>query len=246
MDDFYKTLQENTGFLEQLRNIGPPVRHPDWVKDKLAHYKAYPEPDSFYFIVDLRGNPLPHLTEITNAKKVMGYQDLHFEYFLRQIHPNYLNIYLKYGAAAYEANLAYAEETFSHHISYSSLVPLYSVKEQCHWWVKQLCFAYGFDANNHMVSHLNIYRLVARYEGFLPSKPNFTYNFKAKTEVEESIIAITRKKLIADLFKELSDRKQKILLAYWRLYQQHPSQFPKPEAVGILVGLKASSVQKYK
>ena len=99
-----------------------------------------------------------------NTEKFMQYKgSFQANKFFYSLHPDFIVDYLKYARAAY---------TFVHNNKHlfsplnqcsRSTIPL-KLKDGKYYWVLQECITFHFDANNHFISHLNIYTVLRPME----------------------------------------------------------------------------------
>ena len=139
----------------------------------------------------------------------------------------------------------YAKQTFQEEVIYSTLVPLLNINDGKYWWVKQMSMGYGFDANNIMVSHFNIYRLMCEYKGSLANKPHIRPLNAIEEDAEKMVVSLARQQIISDICANLNESQRDVFFTFWELYQQDITTFPSAKKVAQIVESTARTVQTY-
>lgn len=169
--------------------------------------------EEFCFTVDLSsmGFPLESNTDTFFGKKL-----LNVPYFLGRIHPEFLEAYLRWGAAAYSLSLNPEHKTIisGRRVMYRILIPLlfqpFPEKENkaCYYWVMQTARPFRLDEQNLMTEQLNLYRILKKYEsGDLATfKAEVCYEDGLVTEEEtRSLMKHLNQNLLIELGEEASD-----------------------------------------
>ncbi|MTB50463.1 hypothetical protein [Lewinella sp. W8] len=224
-------------------NLGDPVYPgPDEVKKTLAEFEFRQTHDSFFLYFDVRQSRIKRVG--SNLKKVLGISHLDWEGWMGLIHPDFVSIYTEFGFAAYQASLKYAKEIKETNASYSINLPLQrtfpdGTKE--YWLVKQSAYPFEFDANGMMVSHLNTYTLISRFDQYTPMQPFVLFDYETQDEVGAEIRALTRKSVMGLFYPQLATRHQTTLLSYWEEFSKFKFDLaPMPNSLSIAEQLKKS------
>lgn len=248
-EEILRALQRAVDYLRKIfEKLGDPANRKEaW--EILERYKKYPDIDSFYKVVDLRG---PRIKWHANVKPLLGYDDLDLNKYFNIIHVDFVRLYVEFGCAAYQIGLEMSEELTKHNTYYAIMVPLRKANGE-YWWFKQISIPLEFDANNRMVSHLNIYRIIDRYHRLSPSRPLVVFDAINQESIENRLAKYTHKDFLQKaLFSELTPAHLKVLKKYCELhmkidphksYQERRKLYPKAEEVAKELGSTKYAVQ---
>jgi hypothetical protein len=238
------SLEKANKVLAQYNNnIGAPVHPgPAEVDKVLEEFEFRQTNDSFFLYFDVRQSRIKRVG--SNLKKVLGISHLDWEGWMGLIHPDFVSIYIEFGFAAYQASLKYAKEIKEKNASYSINLPLQrkfpdGAKE--YWLVKQSAYPFEFDASGMMVSHLNTYTLISRFDQYTPMQPFVLFDYVTQDGVGAEIRALTRQSVMELFYPQLATRHQITLLAYWEEFSKFKFDLaPMPNSLSIAGLLKKS------
>lgn len=174
--------------------------------------------EEFCFTMDLSSMSFPLES---NTDTFFGQKLLNVPYFLTRVHPEFLDAYLRWGAAAYSLSLnpEHKAAISGRRTMYRILIPLlfqpFPSKENTasYYWVLQTARPFRLDEQNQMTEQLNLYRILKKYE------PGDLATFKAEVCYEDGLVTEdeTRslmKHLYQNLLEELGEEASDILNCY--------------------------------
>ena len=138
--------------------------------------------------------------------------------FLQKIHPAYQDLYLEFGAAAYQMTMQ--DRTFQKatQATYSIQIPFERHPGE-YWWVNQVTQPLGFDAEGHMVSHLNTYHFINLYNDQAPQRPIIYIGTLGNDTLEKQVLQVAKERLEAIWLRNFTPMEKAVVHAYCYLMQ---------------------------
>lgn len=169
--------------------------------------------EEFCFTMDLSSMSFPLES---NTDTFFGQKLVNVPYFLTRVHPEFLDAYLRWGAAAYSLSLnpEHKAAISGRRTMYRILIPLLfqpypgKANTASYYWVMQTARPFRLDEKNQMTEQLNLYRILKKYEqGDLATfKAEVCYEDGLVTEEEtRSLMKHLYQNLLAELGEEASD-----------------------------------------
>lgn len=187
----------------------------------LAEWKTYVSQlrkEEFCFTMDVRSMSFPLEA---NTDTFFGQKLLAVPYFLSRVHPEFLDAYLRWGAAAYSLSLnpEHKAAISGRRTMYRILIPLLfqpfrgKSDPATYYWVMQTARPFRLDDQNLMTEQLNLYRILKKYEsGDLATfKAEVCYDDGLVTEAETRSLM---NHLYQNLLGELGNEATAILNSY--------------------------------
>lgn len=168
--------------------------------------------EEFCFTVDISSMTFP--MEM-NTDTFFGQRLLSVPNFLSRIHPEFLDYYLRWGAAAYSMAMdpQHRSKVAGRRTTYRILIPLLflpfpgTADSARYYWVVQSTRPYRLDENNLMTEQLNTYRVFKRFEenDLTIFKAEICYDDGLVTEAEtQSMVNHLYQNMLNDLGEEAS------------------------------------------
>lgn len=174
--------------------------------------------EEFCFTMDLGSMAFPLES---NTDTFFGQKLLNVSHFLKRIHPEFLDAYLRWGAAAYSLSLNPEHKAVisGRRTMYRILIPLLfqpfpeKASGATYYWVMQTARPFRLDEQNQMTEQLNLYRILKKYE------PGDLATFKAEVCHEDGLVTEEEtqslmKHLYQNLLQELGEEASEILKSY--------------------------------
>ncbi|MEM7572916.1 MAG: hypothetical protein AAF433_08445 [Bacteroidota bacterium] len=251
MNSFHQSIRKANATLSYFTSRLGPVVYPDpaTAQATLERFEREQSDDSFYFYFDLPSNNIKRVGK--NMKPLLGVSHLDFQGWLGLIHPDFIEIYLEFGVAAYQAGLKFKAEIKNGGASYSINVPIKRLLpngEEEYWLVKQTAYPFEFDANDNMVSHLNTYTLISRFQKYVPMPPFVLINHQVPNLLEEEIRKITQESVLLFFYTDLAERHKRTLLSYWQAFSRHKADknsLPNSASIAQQLAKSPQTIQDY-
>ena len=150
-------------------------------------------PHSFYVEVNIKEQALTwsaNVSSFLELSDIGGKNPIRFEHLLMSIHPSYLELYTQFGMAVYRILKELAGTTsnaspYHYHLTFPMNKPT-RTNPVNYWWVKQSSHAGLVDENLNLISHINEYRFIEKFEGQKFKKPLVTYVYK-RNDIDEHL-----------------------------------------------------------
>jgi len=152
-----------------------------------------------------------------NTRNHFGRQHeyLTYEGYLSLVHPAWTTLYFLFGQAAYDISASRPEQLQKDKVTFTQKVPL--LTPGGYFWYDQVAIPGTVDENGQLVSHLNYYRKLDRYERLLPSPPTVFAGGMPDPFLSDYCLAEGRKIVPAFLADFLTDHQVEFLLKYRQL-----------------------------
>ena len=159
-------------------------------RKKIEDYVTY-NPYSFFVEVDLKAQQLIWSSNVSYffpIKEVNGDSGIRLEHLIFSIHPAYVELYLQFGLAVYRVLTEMAgslsnAQAYHYHLNFPMNRSM-GTNQEDYWWVKQSARVSLVDEELNMISHINEYRFIEKYDGQVFNKPLVTYIYD-RNEVHE-------------------------------------------------------------
>lgn len=174
--------------------------------------------EEFCFTMDI--SSMSFLLE-SNTDTFFGQKLVNVQSFLKRVHPEFLDAYLRWGAAAYSLSLNPEHKAVisGRRTMYRILIPLLfqpfpeKARTASYYWVMQTARPFRLDEENQMTEQLNLYRILKKYE------PGDLATFKAEVCYEDGLVTEAEtqslmKHLYHNLLEELGEEASEILKSY--------------------------------
>lgn len=249
---YLESLRKANNLIAQYASIlGPPV-YPDQetVMATLERFEQGQSDDSFFFYFNVRDSIIKRVGK--NIKPVLGISHLDFASWLGIIHPDFAPIYIEFGFAAYQASLKFKDEIKDSVASYSINLPIkrrYPDGKEEYWLVKQTAYPFEFDGQGNMVSHLNTYTLIGRFQKYAPMQPFVLFDHQNQDLVEAEILRLMQEKVLQLFYPDLAERHRTTLICYWKAFSRYKAKqddkLPSSASIAKSLGKSPQTIQDY-
>lgn len=202
--------------------LGSPINEEEVLvkRKKIEDYVTY-NPYSFFVEVDLKSQNLVWSSNVSYffpIKESGEDQGIRLEHLIFAIHPAYVELYLQFGLAVYrvliemEGSLSNAQ-AYHYHLNFP-MNRLMGTNREEYWWVKQSSRVSLVDEELNMISHINEYRFIEKYNGQVFNKPLVTYIYD-RNELHEMlqerlVNAVPTREVLEHIF-DFTDREIEIM-----------------------------------
>ena len=154
-----------------FRGIGQPENSERERLDRLKrNCIEYRDPDACYLVLEMGNDPVISWSHNTENHFGPDHRFLNYRGYLCLIHPSWTIPYYGYGQIAYGIAAFEPDKLMRSGITYTIKVPLLGGDGK-YYWYDQISIPGTLDPEGKLVSHLNYYRRLARYESLIPGPP---------------------------------------------------------------------------
>lgn len=226
-----------------LARLGPPTPESTaYRRERESIYATYPDPDTFY--ASIRLPPQPRIVWTANTRDVIQWTPGSVEALRNRIHPYYAAFHYTFGQVSFQVCAQMGEAFFNPNSFYAIYIPLQRGDGK-YFWMRQLSLVSEIDAEGHIVTLFNMYRLLEPFGNLRPSRPMVVIDGKIQHDLEQRISKLTEADMLARFEAQLRPPHLTTFRAYREQFSAAQDTLPTSQSVAQALGHRVSTIYTY-